>query len=46
MIQPALQRSMAEKIAANVVSVKASHVPQLSRPKQVADAIAAAAVAK
>jgi pimeloyl-ACP methyl ester carboxylesterase len=46
MIQPALQHSMAEKIAAHVVSVKTSHVPQLSQPQKVADAIVAAAMAK
>jgi pimeloyl-ACP methyl ester carboxylesterase len=46
MIQPALQHSMAGKIAAHVVSVKTSHVPQLSQPRQVADAIVAAAMAK
>lgn len=43
MIDPALQKAMAEKISAHVVSVPTSHVPQVSRPAQVADAIAAAA---
>ncbi|HEY9023066.1 MAG TPA: alpha/beta fold hydrolase [Burkholderiaceae bacterium] len=43
MIDPGLQQAMAEKIGAHIVSVPASHVPQLSRPAQVADAIAAAA---
>jgi pimeloyl-ACP methyl ester carboxylesterase len=46
MLQPALQRSMAEKIAAHVISIKSSHVPQLSQPMQVADAIVTAAMAK
>jgi pimeloyl-ACP methyl ester carboxylesterase len=43
MIDPALQKAMAEKIHAHVVSLTSSHVPQLSRPAQVADAILAAA---
>ncbi|WP_427306169.1 alpha/beta fold hydrolase [Cupriavidus sp. H39] len=43
MIQPALQSAMAQKISARIVKLPTSHVPQLSRPKQVADAIAAAA---
>ena len=43
MIQPALQEAMAKNIGATVVSLPASHVPQLSRPKAVADAIIAAA---
>ncbi len=43
MIQPALQKAMAAKISAHVVSLPTSHVPQLSRPTQVADAILAAA---
>ncbi|MDM0117464.1 alpha/beta hydrolase [Variovorax sp. J22R133] len=47
MIPPALQKAMAEKISAHVVSVPTSHVPQLSKPAQVANAIiAAASVAK
>jgi pimeloyl-ACP methyl ester carboxylesterase len=44
MIQPALQEAMAKKISAHVVKLPTSHVPQLSRPRQVADAIIAAAV--
>ncbi|QQX86470.1 alpha/beta hydrolase [Cupriavidus necator] len=44
MIQPALQKAMAQKISARIVTLPTSHVPQLSRPKQVADAIYAAAV--
>jgi len=43
MIDPGLQKAMAEKISAHIVSVPSSHVPQLSRPAQVADAIVAAA---
>jgi len=42
MIEPALQKAMAEKISAHVVSVPTSHVPQLSRPVQVANAILSA----
>jgi pimeloyl-ACP methyl ester carboxylesterase len=45
MIQPALQRAMAEKISARIVNVPSSHVPQLSKPAQVANAILAAAAA-
>lgn len=44
MIQPALQEAMAKKISAHVVKLPTSHVPQVSGPKQVADAIFAAAV--
>ena len=44
MIQPALQQAMAKNIGATVVSLPASHVPQLSHPKAVADAIIAAAL--
>jgi pimeloyl-ACP methyl ester carboxylesterase len=43
MMQPALQEAMAKTIGAKVVSLPTSHVPQQSRPKDVADAIAAAA---
>jgi len=43
MIQPALQEAMARTIGATVVSLPTSHVPQQSRPKDVANAIAAAA---
>ena len=45
MIQPALQKAMAEKISASIVNVPTSHVPQLSKPARVADAIVAAAAA-
>ncbi|CAG2155195.1 Pyrethroid hydrolase [Cupriavidus yeoncheonensis] len=43
MIDPGLQRAMARSMHAHVVSVASSHVPQLSRPVQVADAILSAA---
>ncbi|WER47493.1 alpha/beta hydrolase [Cupriavidus sp. WKF15] len=43
MIDPGLQRAMARSISAHVVSVPSSHVPQLSRPAQVAEAIISAA---
>lgn len=43
MIQPALQRANAKKISARIVNVPAGHVPQLSKPAQVAEAIIAAA---
>ena len=43
MIDPALQAAMAEKISAHIVSVPTSHVPQMSKPAQVANAIIAAA---
>jgi len=43
MIDPGLQKAMADRIGAHIVSVPSSHVPQLSRPAQVADAIVAAA---
>ncbi len=46
MIQPALQKAMAEKISAHVVNVPSGHVPQQSRPKQVADAVLAAAASQ
>jgi len=45
MIDPGLQRAMAESISAHIANVPTSHVPQLSRPAQVADAIIAAAKA-
>ena len=45
MIQPALQPANAERISARIVSLPAGHVPQLSKPSQVADAIIAAAEA-
>ena len=38
MIQPALQKASAERISARI-SLPAGHVPQLSKPPQVADAI-------
>jgi pimeloyl-ACP methyl ester carboxylesterase len=44
MIQPALQQAMAKNIGATVVTLPSSHVPQLSHPKAVADAIIAAAL--
>jgi pimeloyl-ACP methyl ester carboxylesterase len=43
MIQPALEEAMAKAIGATVISLPTSHVPQQSRPKEVADAIIAAA---
>ena len=45
MIQPALQLDSAKKISAKVVRVPASHVPQLSKSKQVTQAILEAAAA-
>jgi pimeloyl-ACP methyl ester carboxylesterase len=46
-VQPELQRSVAKRMGATVVEVKSSHVPMLSQPKIVLEAIkkAAAAVA-
>ena len=41
--QPALEQAMAKNIGATVVTLPSSHVPQLSHPKAVADAIIAAA---
>ena len=43
MIQPALQKANAQQISARIVSLRADHVPQLSKPSAVADAILAAA---
>jgi pimeloyl-ACP methyl ester carboxylesterase len=43
MIDPTLQKAMAEKISARIVNVPTSHVPQLSMPAQVANAIISAA---
>ena len=43
MIAPSLQQAMAKKIGAKTSSINASHVPFISKPKQVADAIIAAA---
>ena len=45
MIQPALQKAMAEKISAHLVNLATSHVPQLSQPARVASVILAAAAA-
>jgi pimeloyl-ACP methyl ester carboxylesterase len=43
MIDPTAQRDMAKKIKATVTALPTSHVPMLSRPKDVADVIIAAA---
>ena len=43
MLDPGLQRAMASNISAHVVSLPSSHVPQLSKPEQVAEAIFSAA---
>jgi len=43
MIQPDVERAMARKINAQVTSLPTSHVPMLSRPKDVAAVILAAA---
>jgi pimeloyl-ACP methyl ester carboxylesterase len=43
MIDPAAQRELAKKIKATVTALPTSHVPMLSRPKDVADVILAAA---
>lgn len=43
MIHPSLQKGHAEKISARTISLSSGHVPQLSRPAQVAHAIIAAA---
>jgi pimeloyl-ACP methyl ester carboxylesterase len=43
MIPPAAQRDMAKKIKATVTALPTSHVPMLSRPKDVAEVIIAAA---
>jgi len=45
MLQPELQRAMAKRIQASVVSLPASHVPQLSKPAEVAEVILAASEA-
>jgi pimeloyl-ACP methyl ester carboxylesterase len=42
MIDPRLQRLIAGRIGANVVTLRAGHVPFLSRPKETADVILAA----
>lgn len=39
MIQPALQKAMAEKISAHVTTLSAAHTPQLSHPAEVARVI-------
>ena len=46
MIQPALQAKTAEKIRAKLTTLASSHVPMLSHPKEVADAIIAAATSR
>jgi pimeloyl-ACP methyl ester carboxylesterase len=43
MLNPAAERDMAKKIKATVTALPTSHVPMLSRPKDVADVIIAAA---
>src|SRR6267142_760073 len=43
MIQPELERAMAKKIGASMTALPTSHVPMLSRPKEVAAVILAAA---
>jgi len=43
MIQPDLERAMAKKIHAKVTVLPTSHVPMLSRPREVAAVILAAA---
>jgi pimeloyl-ACP methyl ester carboxylesterase len=43
MIDPAAEREAAKKIKATTVSLPTSHVPMLSKPKEVADVIIAAA---
>lgn len=43
MIDPAAQAFMAKRMKATVISLKSSHVPMVSRPKDVAAAILAAA---
>jgi len=43
LIDPAAQRDMAKKIKATLTALPTSHVPMLSRPKDVADVIIAAA---
>lgn len=45
MIHPDAQRGLAKKIDAKTVTLHSSHVPMLSNPQAVADAIAEAAVA-
>jgi pimeloyl-ACP methyl ester carboxylesterase len=45
MIDPGQQQAMAKSIGARTITLRASHVPMLSKPKEVADVIAAAALA-
>lgn len=45
MIQPDAQRAFAKKIKAHVTTLATSHVPMLSKPREVAEVIAAAAFA-
>lgn len=42
-IDPKGQEQMAKSIGAKIVRIEASHAPMLSKPKEVADAIIAAA---
>jgi pimeloyl-ACP methyl ester carboxylesterase len=46
MIQPALQSANAEQISARTIRLAAGHVPQLSKPAEVAAAILSAAAVK
>jgi pimeloyl-ACP methyl ester carboxylesterase len=41
-ISPALQRKIATRIGARVLSIRAGHVPFLSKPKETAEVILAA----
>jgi pimeloyl-ACP methyl ester carboxylesterase len=43
MIHPDAQRALAKKIKATTIALPSSHVPMLSKPKEVADVIVAAA---
>ena len=43
MIDPGLQRDLAEKIGADVTALSTSHVPMISRPQEVAEVIIEAA---
>ena len=45
MIQPDAQRAFAKKIKAHVTTLATSHVPMLSKPREVAEVIAAVAFA-
>ncbi|MEG1155230.1 MAG: alpha/beta hydrolase [Acinetobacter sp.] len=44
MLQPELQKKMAERMSANITSLKASHVPHLSQPAEVVKVIIEAAL--